>query len=131
MVYGDREELVQRRVALQTKIQAMQRRTLTAHAVFGYKWKDLPYLVQQFLGSGFEGNKQYFNLNFTHSPVSPHFDKAGFAGTNDFSGAGRSIATMRLEGGPVHIILQELPSQAQNRFPVAIYFTTDNFEAWG
>ena len=131
MVYGNREELVQHRVALQTKIQAMQRRTLAAQAVFGYKWKALPDLVQQFLGSGFEGNKQYFNLNFTHSPVSPHFDKAGFAGTNDFSGAGRSIATMRLEGGPVHIILQELPSRAQNRFPVAIYFTADNFETWG
>lgn len=38
---------------------------------------------------------------------------------------------MRLEGGPVEIILQELPSSTLDRFPIAVHFSTNNFETWG
>ena len=91
----------------------------------------LPGLLQDRLGSGFEGRHQYFNVNFTHNPVNLHMDKAGFAGNDSFTGAGKSIATMRLEGHPCHIFLQEIPSRAPGRFPVTLSFVTDNFECWG
>ena len=55
-------------------------------------------------------------------------DKAGFAGNDSFTGAGKSIATIRLEG---RIFLQDIPSRAPGRFPVTLNFVTDNFECWG
>jgi hypothetical protein len=93
----------------------MRRRTLTCEAAFGHTWKHLPGLIQQFLGC-FEDNNQYFNQNFTHSLISPRFDKAGFVGAQDFTGAGRSFVTMRLE----------VPSSTTDRFSIAVHFSTNN-----
>ena len=36
---------------------------------------------------------QCLNLNHTHSPVATHFDRAGFCGCSDFTGAGMDIVT--------------------------------------
>jgi len=129
------ERQTELRKLLHSKINGMMRRRLSKSLVFGDKWRHLPGLVQDFLGDGFEGRQQYFNVNFTHSPINRHMDKAGFAGSDDFTSAGKAFATMRLEGCPCHIILQEIPNlkhaHGVTRFPVMLSFVTKNFECWG
>ena len=119
------------RAALQTKLKNMQCRSLCPQLVFGDKFQSFPELMQHSFGDGFEGKQQYFNINLTHNPVNRHMDKAGFAGTDDFTGAGRSICTMRLDGPPCIIVLQELASRTPRRFPVTLLFHNDTFEMWG
>ena len=42
------------------------------------------------------GPEHWHNLNHTHSPISSHFDRVGFAGCNDFVGAGEDVVIMIL-----------------------------------
>ena len=112
-----REHQAELRKLLHAKINNMKHRSLMKSLVFGGVWEHLPGLLQDRLDSGFEGCDQYFYVNFTHNPVNRHMDKAGFAENDSFTGAGKSIATMQLEGHPCHIFLQEIPSRAAGRFP--------------
>ena len=108
----------------------MKRKTLPLDQVFGRKFAHLVPQIQNKLGSFFTGPLQYCNVNFTHSPVAPHFDHAGFAGTNDFTGAGASIATMWLQGPAVFILLQELPHRCTGRFTVLLFCTLESQDLW-
>ena len=114
---------------LKKKLNLMKRKTLPLDQVFGRKFALVPQ-IQNELGSCFAGPLQYCNVNFTHSPIAPHFDRAGFAGTNDFTGAGASIATMRLQGPAVFILLQELPHRCKGRFPIVLFFTLESQDLW-
>ena len=72
------------------------------------------------------GPEHWHNLNHTHSPISSHFDRVGFAGCNDFVGAGEDVVIMILSwDGNITIFVQEdvSVSSAQNRFSVCVYFT--------
>ena len=125
-VNNDREKAIK----LQQKIWSMKKRMLQYDSVFCRQFQFIVPQVQESLGAAFAGPLQYFNVNFTHSPVAPHFDRAGFAGSNDFTGPGSSIATLRLQGPDVFVVLQEAPSVCKGRFPVIVYFTLKSLDLW-
>ena len=79
------------------------------------------------------GPEHWHNLNHTHSPISSHFDRVGFAGCNDFVGAGEDVVIMILSwDGNITIFVQEdvSVSSAQNRFSVCVYFTMKRGDTW-
>ena len=94
-VNNDREKAMK----LQQKIWSMKKRMLQYDSVFCRQFQFIVPQVQESLGAAFAEPLQYFNVNFMHSPVALHFDRAGFAGSNDFTGDSSSIATLRLRTG--------------------------------
>ena len=80
-----------------------------------------------------EGDEQFHTLNMTHSGISLHFDCAGAAADGFFSGPGRSICTVRLDGPDVYIFVQEHPGYCipHNRFPCCIYWKMKTNDLWG
>ena len=96
------------------------------HGKFGH----LVPMLQNRLGTAFQGTPLYHNINFTHSPVPRHLDRCGFAGSNDFTGAGAAICTLRLQGDPVFIVIQEVSTRCLGRFPLTTFFTVTNHDSW-
>ena len=122
--------------ALVQKIAAMRNKTVPAAQIFDVfsgphrKFGHLVPMLQNRLGTAFQGTPLYHNINFTHSPVPRHLDRCGFAGSNDFTGAGAAICTLRLQGDPVFIVIQEVSTRCLGRFPLTTFFTVTNHDSW-
>ena len=65
-VNNDREKAIK----LQQKIWSMKKRMLQYDSVFCRQFQFIVPQVQESLGTAFAGPLQYFNVNFTHSPVA-------------------------------------------------------------
>ena len=117
---------------LQQKLFKMKKKMLDYDYVFCRLLRLIVPQIQECLGAAFAGPGQFlnFNVKFTHSPIAPQFDRTGFAGTNDFTGVGASIATLWLQGPDVFVALQEAPALCKGRFPVIVYFTLSSLDLW-
>lgn len=106
------EDRSQLRSLLYSKVNLMERRNSQRGLVFQVKWKYLPSLLQDRLGNGFERREQYFEVKFVHNPIDRHTEKSGFAGRNEFFGAGRGIGHMNLEGSSNIVFIQDFSKSA-------------------
>ena len=130
---GDDKETLH--AALIQKIAVMKSKTVPQAHIFDDvsapgKFGHLVAMLQNRLGTAFQGTTFYHSINFTHSPVSRHLDRCGFAGSNDFTGAGAAICNLRLQGEPVFIVIQEVSTRCQNRYPLTVFFTVASHDSW-